>query len=76
MDQYDKDNLNFILNLPEDEVPVWFESISFDDRLYAMELLSAYRAELSLMEAQVHDDVEELTEAMTILNKFTLKGTV
>ena len=76
MNPYDKNNLNFILNLHEEDLPVWFESISFDDRLYALELLQAYRAELSVMEAEVHDNIEETTEAKNILNKFTLKGKV
>jgi len=31
---------------------------------------------LSVMEAEVHDNIEETTEAKNILNKFTLKGKV
>ena len=76
MDQYDKNNLNFILNLPDEEMPIWFDSITLDDRQYAVELINAYRAELSLMEVELKDDVEEVTQAMNMLNKFTLKGTV
>ncbi len=48
---WDRDNLNFLLNSPKPVLDDWNTQCDDDDRLYAQELLDAYARELKL-EAQ------------------------
>lgn len=67
MNDYDKNNLNFILNLPDKEIPIWFNTISEDDRNYALELLRDYRTELILHALEMEDEVEDVSQAKEYL---------
>jgi hypothetical protein len=48
---WDRDNLNFLLNSSKDTLDDWNSQTDDDDKLYAQELLDAYARELKL-EAQ------------------------
>jgi hypothetical protein len=48
---WDRDNLNFLLNSSKDTLDDWNSQTDDDDRVYAQELLDAYSRELKL-EAQ------------------------
>lgn len=46
MNEYDLNNLNFILSLNVRGLHEWWDSISQDDKEYALELLRCYKFEL------------------------------
>jgi len=72
MNDHDRSNLQFILSLDEKTYDEWTESLSEDDVNYALELLKAARTELILKDAELSDNVEDLTEANDILKGFML----
>lgn len=72
MNDHDRDNLKFILSLDENGFEQWSAQLSLDDTEYAIELLQAARAEALLMAAEYMDDVEDITEANSILKGFML----
>jgi hypothetical protein len=76
MNDYDKNNLKFIMALTQEEFEVWYAEISDDDAEYAMELLKKARQALVTAEMELLDEVETFTEAKNILDRFTLKGKV
>jgi hypothetical protein len=45
---WDRDNLNFLLNASPQVIQDWDEQADEDDRIYAQELLDAYAEELRL----------------------------
>lgn len=46
--QWDRDNLNFLLNTQGEELEEWHKQADEDDKAYAQELLDAYAEELRL----------------------------
>lgn len=46
--EWDRDNLNFLLNTKGDEFKAWFAQSDEDDKVYAQELMDAYSRELKL----------------------------
>lgn len=45
---WDRDNLNFLLNSPKEVLDEWNAQTDEDDKAYAQELLDAYARELKL----------------------------
>ena len=56
--EWDRDNLNFLLNLQDSEMQDWYEQSDSDDRLYAQELLDAYSAELRELSLELRIEAE------------------
>ena len=54
--EWDRDNLNFLLNTKGDEFKVWFAQADEDDKAYAQELMDAYSRELLLRSQEL--DIE------------------
>ena len=71
MNDWDRDNLNFILSLNEDEFETWLVYLSEDDQLYALELIRAKRLELLEQEQELLE-TEDFTLANQVLAKFRL----
>lgn len=76
MNDWDRNNLNFILSLTPEQFEDWYSSIDQDDVEYAIELIKQGRLETAMRVAEIFDNTEDLTEANKVLNKFTLKGKV
>ena len=72
MNLHDRNNLKFILGADPETLKDWFERIELDDRIYASELLAAYKEELTFKSAMLDDDVESIEQAATYLQKFKL----
>lgn len=70
MNEYDYNNLQFLLNATEDTLRQWFEVVSEDDKEYAMELLQTAQGEILYFRMQYEEDVSDLTEARNVLSKF------
>ena len=47
MDQYDRDNLNFIMNSSPKDFDRWLETASDDDVEYALEIIAKRKSEIS-----------------------------
>jgi hypothetical protein len=56
----------------EDELAIWYNQTSDDDVEYAMELLGMALNEIKTQATDRWDHVEDVTDAMSVLSKFTL----
>ena len=74
MNEYDKNNLKYLLSLDNTGLERFCSTVTEDDRVYALELLIAYRAELEVARLETLDNVETVADAKKILDKFTLRG--
>jgi hypothetical protein len=68
MNDYDRNNFEFIMSLSAQQFDEWYASISLDDIEYAIELCQAARLEMALNT----DAVKDLTEANNVLKNFML----
>lgn len=67
MNDYDRSNLEFLLNASPDVLKDWYDRVDQDDHLYAEELLAIYSKELEVKAALLNDDVHDISQAVTIL---------
>jgi hypothetical protein len=82
MNEWDRDNLNFIMACSDDDFKAWFDQATEDDISYALELIKQSRGELLEQEFEVHNRESErlmlkhgkYPEASAILSKFLLKS--
>ena len=75
MNNWDRDNLNFILNTTDEAFSDWMLQADSDDIDYALELITKHREEIYLKEYLLKcDNVKILNtkEASTILQKFRI----
>ena len=75
MDKWDRDNLNFLLNVDDETFDEFVSQSSADDIDYAIELIQTHKAELMTQELELHDELAEeygLEEAQAVLAKFRL----
>ena len=76
MNSFDRENLNFLLTASKKDMDEWYHYATEDDMDYAIELIRAARTELELQELELIDSEvgdNDLTEARTVLAKFTLQ---
>lgn len=71
MNDWDRNNLNYILSLNECEFEDWLVDLSEDDQLYALDLIRTARLEL-LEEEQELLHTDDLSLANQVLAKFRL----
>ena len=71
---WDRDNLNFLLNTKGDDFTAFWEQSDEDDKRYAQELLDAYSRELKLRseELEIEALLIDTTDAKELLKKFAL----
>ena len=74
MNDWDRDNLNFLMNASKETLEEWHFYADADDYKYALELLQAARTELAMQELALVDDeaVGDITEAQAVLARFRL----
>jgi hypothetical protein len=74
MNDWDRDNLNFLMNASKETLEEWHFYADADDYKYALELLQAARTELAMQELALVDDqaVEDLDQAQAVLARFRL----
>ena len=73
MNDWDKDNLNFLMTASKEVLKDWAYQADEDDWAYAFELLKRASAELDVKLMEVEDDVGDLTLANNLLKKFALQ---
>ena len=69
MNDWDRNNLNFILTSMDAAFEKWMLDAKPEDIDYALELVAQHRRELSEMEAALFDDIQDFTEANQIINR-------
>ena len=75
MNNWDRDNLNFILNTTDEAFSDWMLQADSDDIDYALELISKHREEIYLKEYLLKGDTFEILntkEASRVLQKFRI----
>lgn len=77
MNDFDRENVNFLLNASKEDMEDWHRYATEDDYTYALEILRAARTELELQELELLDsEIAEcgyVDDAQAVLSKFTLK---
>jgi len=69
MNDWDRNNLTFILTSMDDAFERWMQQASDDDIKYALELVAQHRTELLEIETKLFDDITDFTEARQIINR-------
>jgi hypothetical protein len=74
--EWDRSNLNFLLNTRGDDFKVWYAQSDEDDKAYAQELMDAYSRELQLkaqeLEIEAQLSLGNNPEANMVIDKFRL----
>ena len=73
MNDWDRDNLNFIMNASKAELNAFYDECDAEDLRYLSSLVTQELSKLHLEVAERFDEVESLDEANTILNKIKAK---
>jgi len=73
---WDRDNLEFLLNTRGDDFHDFWKQSDEEDRIYAQELLDAYSRELQFqareLELESKLEMDKMQEAKEVLKKFAL----
>jgi len=72
MNDHDRSNLNFLLNITTEVFDDWMDQADTDDIDYALELLAMHKSELVVGLLELKDNVEDTTQANQVLKKFML----
>jgi len=74
--QWDRDNLEFLLNTKGDEFKAWHAQADADDLAYARELMDAYSLELKLraeaLEIEATIDLKGTPDASRVIDRIRL----
>ena len=74
--EWDRDNLNFLLNVKGDDFAAWYAQSDEDDKAYAQELMDAYSRELKLqaeeLEIEARLGFNNPPDAKRVIDKFRL----
>jgi hypothetical protein len=68
---WDRDNLEFLLNTKGDDFKAWFAQADEDDKAYAQELMDAYSLELKLRaeELEIESLLDNTHEANQVIDR-------
>ena len=76
--EWDRDNLEFLLNTKGEDFDAFWAQADEDDRVYAQELLDAYSLELKVKAEELRVEAElalsNNQEANMVIQKFRLTG--
>ena len=76
MNDFDRENVNFLLNASKEDMEDWYLHATEDDYTYALEIIRQARTELEMQELALLDgeiEHDDLIEARSVLSKFALK---
>jgi hypothetical protein len=71
MNDWDRDNLKFIMETDDGAFDVWLDQADDRDIEYALELIRMARAELMVQEMEITDSVSNFTEANLLIEIVT-----
>jgi hypothetical protein len=72
--EWDRDNLEFLLNTKGDDFAAWYAQSDEDDKVYAQELMDAYSRELKLRAEllEIEARLDNTHEANMVIKRFQL----
>ena len=73
MNDWDKDNLKFLLQADQETIDEWFYYSDKDDIKYALELIRTARNEMMVYELSLLDDVDHVNDAKSALKNILTK---
>ena len=74
MNDWDRDNLHFILNATDDSFEDWLDQADNDDIDYALSLIRTAKAELLTQEHELLDEVNDMAEANLLIDRIRNVG--
>ena len=76
MNEFDRENIEFLMNCGAYEFKRFLEEMDEGTIEYTLDLIQRAKAELLLEELELMEvgGVEDFTEAQAVLSRFTLKG--
>ncbi len=72
MNDWDRDNLNFIMNASKQELAAFYAECNSEDLNYLFRLVNWEISRLRVVEAEEFDRVDEIDKAQSVLKKFML----
>lgn len=69
MNNWDRDNLNFLLTIDSETFEDWLDQADEDDIDYAIELLRAAKSELIVQQMEVLDGVQDISTANNFIEQ-------
>ena len=69
MNDWDRDNLEFIMNSSTKEFEDWLDQADNEDVFYALELIRMAKTELIVQEMELSDDVSNFKEANQLIER-------
>jgi len=72
MNDWDRDNLHFILHSDDGSFEDWLDQADDDDIDYALQLIRLAKAELIKQEYDLLDNVDDISEAKELIDKFRI----
>ena len=72
MNDWDRNNLHFILDSDEATLEDFYSWATEDDLVYALSLVQLAKAEIMVQEAELMDEVGDLSVANSVLKQFQL----
>jgi len=74
MNDWDRDNLHFILNTTDESFEDWLDQADNDDIDYALELIRTAKAELLVQEHELLDGVDDMADANLLIDRIRNVG--
>jgi adenine C2-methylase RlmN of 23S rRNA A2503 and tRNA A37 len=69
MNDWDRDNLQFILNTTDESFEDWLDQADNDDVEYALSLIRTAKAELLTQEYELLDEVNDMSDANLLIDR-------
>jgi hypothetical protein len=69
MNDWDRDNLHFILNTTDESFEEWLDQADNDDVDYALSLIRMAKAELIAQEHELLDEVNDMSDANLLIDR-------
>lgn len=69
MNEWDRDNLEFIMNTTDESFDEWLDQADNDDIAYALELIRMAKAELMVQEMEFTDEISNFNEASQLIER-------
>lgn len=74
MNDWDRDNLHFILHTTDDSFEEWLDQADNSDIDYALKLIRLAKAELLTQEHELLDEISNTDEANLLINRIKNAG--
>ena len=74
MNEWDRDNLDFILNTTDESFEEWLDQADDSDIDYALKLIRIAKAELLTQEIELLDNVDNTAEANSLIDRIRNAG--